>query len=759
MNLDEDLARAIRQRDVESILRIMFMPEQPTVRPGFCRESELWDFKKDCPRLGKGQENPWAEMAKDVLAFHNHRGGLLVFGIRDDNFLFSGASTRLDSKLINDQVRRYLGDRIWIDFNRSFIQGDQRYLGIAVVPPRGPRIERFTADAPLANGSRLFRAGDSAIRDGDSTRLLKKPEADKFARELAIPTLGKLYAVDESWFRIPNPDYANFVHRGPLCDEVERALHDPRSSVTSLIGVGGVGKTALATWATLRAYDEGAFSFIVSITAKDRELTSRGIQALEPSLTSFETLLNAALDVLGFPELKSTQLDAKERELRHILEDSKGLLYVDNLETVDDVRIIRFLDSLPVGTRAIVTSRRTRVRVSAYPIDVGPLTDAESLNFIASLADQPGFGAVRQLASADRLNIARNCGGVALAIRWVLSSSHSSAEAIALAESLTGLNRNAEELLEFCFRRIFEAMPGAEKNILYVLSLFQRPVPTEALLVGARLPDYKVLDITEGLVSDALVQRLFDPDRNEYCYTMLPLARAFVYGQVSRQSQLERDIRKTLSDWFDAKDVENPEERVIIREIRQGTKASESPLLDLAAAAEKRGDRSGAEQLYRQALERNPRSWRACRALAESQRHQLGNYAEAIKFYERAATNAPRTGADRALIFREWGMLLRDSGDRDSTDQAIEKFETARREDPTDVLTTHALAHMLSRKGNYRRVIELLEPLSKHPNMTTRRKTLPLLLDGYEHTGEIVKAADIRPEAERLAATEEKFRQ
>lgn len=117
---------------------------------------------------------------------------------------------------------------------------------------------------------------------------------------------------------------------------------------------------------------------------------------------------------------------------------------------------------------------------------------------------------------------------------------------------------------------------------------------------------------------------------------------------------------------------------------------------------------------------------------------------EAIRLYEQAAANAPRRGPERALIFREWGMLLRDSGEPEATDLAIEKFETALIETPNDVLAIHALAHMLERKGKYNRVIELLEPLKDHPQRSTREKTLPLLLHAYEHTGDILKAAQLK---------------
>jgi hypothetical protein len=344
-----------------------------------------------------------------------------------------------------------------------------------------------------------------------------------------------------------------------------------------VIGIGGVGKTALATWAALRAYDRRDFGFIVSITAKDRELTSSGIQALEPALTSFEALDNL-VEGLGFPEVKAETIATKERQVRGLLERSNGLLYVDNLETVDDLRIIQFLDSLPVGVRALITSRRTTVRVSVHPIDLGPLTEGEVIKFVGSMSSEPGFRYVVELSSPDRAKIGSACDGIPLAIRWTLSRARSGVEALAAAEAIRASGPRGEELLEFCFRRVFDVMPGAEKAVLEVLSLFQAPVPTEAILVGASLPHFKVLDATESLLADALIQRLFDPDRNDYCYTLLPITRAFVYAQVTRDPEREEQIRKRLADWFEARDMKDPGERLVVREIRQGKSGSAEPV-------------------------------------------------------------------------------------------------------------------------------------------------------------------------------------
>ena len=111
----EDFERAIRQRDVESIIQLMFDRNSLAVKSNFRTEEDTWDYKADCPYIGKEHSLAWAELAKDVLAFHNNRGGVIVFGIDDKNYSFRGATTRLDSKLVNDQLRKYLGDRIWVE--------------------------------------------------------------------------------------------------------------------------------------------------------------------------------------------------------------------------------------------------------------------------------------------------------------------------------------------------------------------------------------------------------------------------------------------------------------------------------------------------------------------------------------------------------------------------------------------------------------------------------------------------------------------
>ena len=252
----KDIEQALRQRDADLLVTLMFEASggPPSVRQGFKTENELWDYKGDCPQVGRDHENAWAHIAKDVLAFHNLKGGLIVFGFDDHTFSFRGATTRLDSKLLNDGLRRYIGDRIWVDYVRVHVQENQRYVGLALVPIRGPTLERFRSDAPTINGKKLFEKGQSAIRSGDESKLLSTSDADELSHRSFAPRIGQIFSVDEPFFKILAPEYQEFTGRERPCAQVEAALASERAAVTSVIGIGGVGKTALATWAVSRAY-------------------------------------------------------------------------------------------------------------------------------------------------------------------------------------------------------------------------------------------------------------------------------------------------------------------------------------------------------------------------------------------------------------------------------------------------------------------------------------------------------------------------
>jgi len=749
MNPVELLAKHVSNRNSRGILELMFQrvqPNPPTVRDGFFKEDELWDYKEDIPPATKGNDVQWANIAADVLAFHNNQGGVIVFGVRNSDFRFSGVTHVVDTKLFNDKIRRYVGDRFWVSFSREYIQHDQRYLGLAVIPPKTHVAMRALADSPLVGGRQVLKAGDLCIRRGDETKILRGADAVAYLAENRVSESGSLYAINQPNFRVLRPDYRQFTYRKKLCELIEHSLTSDRTFVTSLTGIGGVGKTALASWATLLAHEKKYFDFIVSLTAKDRALTSAGIVSVTPNLSSLVDLLREICDVTGFSELAqiadvSQQVDAVGKS---VLSQFKGLLLVDNLETVDDPQLISFLESLPLPSRAIVTSRKARVRVATLPVAVGPFEEGEAVQFVTHAAHLRRKDFLADMTLAEKARIANSCDRIPLVIEWFVGRSRSAEKALREADTLATEGHHGEELLEFSFRRIYGELGEKLQSVLKVLSLIGTQLPVEAVAAGVGAPVHEVADQLEELRDYSLVETQYNLSYKDVVHSLLPVTNTFIYREVSKVPGYEVTVRRRLNDWYQAKEIVDPAQRAVVQKVRRGERNPELALAEVARNSLASGDLDTAEQFFKLALERNHANWQIQKDFAEFYRHERRETAMAIQHYQYAVAYAPKQGPDRARIFREYGMVLRDSGLPNAYRSAAEQFEVALAEMPKDAICRHALGDCYVKLGNFQRAAEVLEPLLEHPAQKTREKTYPLLLQSYEGLGELLKSAKIR---------------
>ncbi len=743
----EGLARHIANRNTAGIIDTLFERNPLIIRDGFHKEEdELWDYKEDLAPVAKGYESEWAKIAADVLAFHNNQGGVLVFGIRDRDFKFVGATHKADTKLFNDKIRRYVGDRFWVSFSREFIQPDQRYLGIAIVPSKAHAALRAMGDGPTVNGRQSIKAGDLCIRIADETRILRGSEALSYVARHNVPEAASLYIVNEPGFRVLRPEYQEFTHRKELCSIIEASLASNRTFVTSLNGIGGVGKTALASWATLLAHEKKTFDFIVSLTAKDRALTSTGIVPAAPTLSSLSDLLREICDVTGFSELQQigSTTDQIQAVKVNILSQFRGLLFVDNLETVDDPQLISFLEDLPLPTRAIVTSRKARVRVAALPISVGPFEEDEAIRFLTHAARIRRKDHIAELSNPEKARIANSCDRIPLVVEWFVGRAKSAEKALKEAETLAAEGRHGEELLEFSFRRVYGDIPEKQQTILKVLSLMGTQLPVEAIAAGAELPVHEVADQLEELREYSLIENQYDLNYRDIVFSLLPVTNTFVYREVSKTTGYESAVRRRFNDWYQAKEIVDPAQRALVQKVRRGERNPELASAEVARNSAQTGDLDTAEQFYKLALERNHNNWQIQKEFAEFYRHQRKELASAIQHYKQAAEHAPKHGPDRAKVFREFGMVLRDSGLSNAHRIAAAQLEIALDETPHDVICRHALGDCYVKAGIYGRAAQILEPLLEHQSSKTREKTYPLLLACYDHMNEMLKAADIR---------------
>lgn len=312
-------------------------------------------------------------------------------------------------------------------------------------------------------------------------------------------------------------DDTGFVGRETELAELKRALTGSYPVVT-VVGEGGLGKTALALKACYDLLDdnEPQLDAIVWTTAKATKLTSTEVQLIEGAISSSLGIIESATSLLG----RQTETSAMDDLVLH-LKNNRILLIIDNLETVIDQNITTLVKRLPLGSRILFT---TRIGLGAFdfPIPLAPLNRKEAAFYFRRTARVWG---VNDFASATQQNVESYCAKLhhnPLFIKWFIQSVRS-------GKRPTALTSDPSVLLQFCLQNVFNSLSAHARNVASILASLNVPQSVASLAFYTDLDSLAIQGslsvlITSNLVSTERGRSSEDEDR----YVLSPLARMYV---------------------------------------------------------------------------------------------------------------------------------------------------------------------------------------------------------------------------------------
>ncbi len=421
------------------------------------------------------------DLIKNIVAFANADGGIIVFGVKNENFEWVGLDNR-SSKLHDNQIHNYLSKYIDknIDFEiASYNLGDETYYLLTIDKVDGPAIA-FNKDGEydkhLLNGSSkkayAFKAGDiyarikaACIRVNDD----KTFETIRSAKNSIISNIDK----------VPLP-YKTYIERDKELKSIIDAINNSNIRNVQINGLGGIGKTSF-----IRNFCEQIISgtvdlafkpqFLIWITGKLNRFEPTGnIEILRTYEITYDEFLSKIAEVLKIDN--SVDPKVLQKDIYDVFKRYRVLLIVDNTETINDPKIIDFLKNIPFETRVIFTTRQdmttvyTKITLNGFDNDqFSSFVKNLLLEFIPLKAD----GAYKKI-EPHLYRIQDLTKGSPLLATMIVYKYANNASITYLLNGLEKCKKSGDyydKLMEFCFSETFKSLTPVEKSILYIMSL------------------------------------------------------------------------------------------------------------------------------------------------------------------------------------------------------------------------------------------------------------------------------------------------
>lgn len=277
---------------------------------------------------------------------------------------------------------------------------------------------------------------------------------------------------------LPLPEYddTGLIGRRAELEELLAALLRRRYPVLSVLGPGGIGKTALAVETLYRLIDHDAcpYDAILWTSLKTERLTAEGIRPLRDPISSLGEVV---------PELAHALDDSYTGtidDLAQTLEGIEALVVVDNLETASAEEVVELVEAMPDSVNFLFTSRIGLGQLERR-FSVDTLSDAAAGDLFRRLMRVRGLEHLAKLPPSDVTSLVVRLGRSPLALRWLVLSLEG-------GQRLETLLASQEPLLDFCVRNVYGSLPEEAHTLAEVLHVLGRAVSVQELSLYVDLP-------------------------------------------------------------------------------------------------------------------------------------------------------------------------------------------------------------------------------------------------------------------------------
>lgn len=341
-------------------------------------------------------------------------------------------------------------------------------------------------------------------------------------------------------------DYIQLEGREREVQELIGLLNGP-SPVVAVLGVGGVGKTALCIEAGIRVDLAGLFDETIYTTAKTGFLLQEQASTFSNPIRNLDDLTERIADSLGAADIRALPDGERRERIKSVLKDHQVLLIVDDFETIDDqAQTSEFLWQLPSGVRVLISSRVPPPSGGRFLYLQELPKDAVTAIIRSECARKGRPNLIPSEDSATMAKVYAAIGGIPLAAKLLVGSMVKQYRGLdTVLREFQTVERN--NLIQFCFGRIYnEILTEDARHLLKCMALASEEAPLEELRSVSGLDGDALTDASLQLDLTSLVTKESSQVGKDV-YKLLPLTRIFARSKLVETTGLEGEVRRRLN--------------------------------------------------------------------------------------------------------------------------------------------------------------------------------------------------------------------
>ena len=372
--------------------------------------------------------------------------------------------------------------------------------------------------------------------------------------------IGTLEAQIVTLQNLPQRKYTRFFGRSHEINLILSYLRADRgSSVITITGIRGVGKTSLAMEVAYRCFDARNnndervpyFDAIIFNTAKQQSLMDGQILTSHHLPLSLLGIIREITETLGYDYIAQSDIIEQLRRTKNFVKDLRILLIVDNIETINESEIDSvkaFLYELPPSIKTIITSREN---IGFQPIHLHCLDREDSVALIKQKLqeiNQKRLPFTISLSAQEITAIVEKTGGIPLAIIYVIGLLNNGENLSKILDRLVGIDNS--KLVNFIFSQSIEQIKDKPAYRLFLsIAVFDDPCTLNALVYVADIPQMDD-NFHDGLMELERLSLVNHSREGMDRYEMLQLTREYALYELKSDPEMEDRIRHKWVSWY-----------------------------------------------------------------------------------------------------------------------------------------------------------------------------------------------------------------